>query len=386
MALNPSSLTSLRIKALNMKKCISYASVSRRPNFWIQGQGKGFHQSSNLSVKVLMNMTKEKRIFSGIQPTGVPHIGNYLGAIQNWIQLQEEENTEMILSIVDLHSITLPQDPKELRESILTSAAVLLACGIDPDKSILFQQSSVHQHAELSWILGCRTTLARLGQFPQWKAKAGNDKTKSCVGLYTYPVLQSADILLYKATHVPVGEDQMPHLELAQDLARIFNNAYGEFFPAPKTIVGDFKKIKSLRNPEQKMSKSESDPKGKIELTDSCQDIREKFKKAKTDFISEVTFDPESRPGVSNLVDILSAFTGKEPSKICEQVEIMNTAQFKMVVADVVNEKLEPIRNKVCKLRKDKAYLEEVLKTGQKRAQEIAETNLDTVKKMVGLS
>lgn len=329
--------------------------------------------------------TKPKRIFSGIQPTGVPHIGNYLGAIQSWVRLQEEKDTELVLSIADLHSITLPQDPAELRESILTTVAVLLACGIDPDRSILFQQSAVNQHAELSWILGCKATLARLGQFPQWKSKAGKDKSKSCVGLYTYPVLQSADILLYKATHVPVGEDQLPHLELAQDLARIFNNAFGDFFPAPKPILADYTKIKSLRNPEQKMSKSESDPRSRIELTDSHRDIYDKFKKAKTDFTSEVTYDPVARPGVSNIISILSAFTGKEPVHICQRVEIMTTAQFKLVVADVISEKLEPIRERVYDLTRNKDYLESVLRVGEEKARRIASANFDEVKKMVGL-
>ncbi|XP_071480030.1 tryptophan--tRNA ligase, mitochondrial-like [Diadema antillarum] len=330
--------------------------------------------------------TEVKRIFSGIQPTGVPHIGNYLGSIRSWVELQEEPETEMVLSIADLHSITLPQDPAQLRESILTTVAVLLACGIDPDRCILFQQSSVSQHAELGWILGCKTTIPRLGQFPQWKSKAGNDKSKSCIGLFTYPILQSADILLYKATHVPVGEDQVPHLELAQDLARIFNNAYGEFFPAPKAVVGEFRKVKSLRNPEQKMSKSEQDPRSRIMLTDSHRDINEKFKKAKTDFTTEVTYDPESRPGVSNIVSILCAFTGKDPAHICRQSEILTTAQFKLVVADVISEKLAPIRKRFREIRDDVDYLENVLRTGEQKAREIAQPNYERVKKMVGLS
>ncbi|XP_038048072.1 tryptophan--tRNA ligase, mitochondrial-like [Patiria miniata] len=327
----------------------------------------------------------QRRIFSGIQPTGIPHLGNYFGALQNWVKLQNDTDNSVVFSIVDLHAVTLPQDPDVLRQSIRDCVAVLLACGIDPEKSILFQQSSVHQHAELAWILGCKTTLARLGQFPQWKSKAGGDKKKECVGLYTYPVLQSADILLYKATHVPVGEDQLPHLELAQNLARIFNNNYGAFFPIPKAITGEVSRVKSLRNPSAKMSKSEPDPKSRIELTDSCEDIQEKFKKAVTDFTGSVTFDPENRPGVSNLVAIHVAIEDSSPEEICERVMGVQTGEYKVMLAEAVNAKLAPIRERIFELRRNTEYIEDVLRTGAERASEIAERTYNDVKKLVGL-
>ncbi|XP_033112719.1 tryptophan--tRNA ligase, mitochondrial-like isoform X3 [Anneissia japonica] len=322
-------------------------------------------------------------IFSGIQPTGVPHIGNYLGAIQQWSHLQGHGN-EVIYSIVDLHSIALPQDPKELRESILRMAAVLIACGIDPDRSILFQQSAVKEHTQLAWVLGCRTTLAKLNSFTQWKAKVGSDKKKACVGLFTYPVLQSADILLYKSTHVPVGDDQKQHLEMAQEVARIFNNNYGEFFPIPKAIYGDVPKVKSLRDPSIKMSKSDSQALSRIELLDSHDEIRTKFKKAVTDFTSEVTFEPDSRPGVSNMLIIHSAVSGKTIPDICNEAKGLETAEYKFVVADAVNEFVKPIRDKVTLLLNEKQYLRDILQDGAEKAREIAERNYDDVKQLVG--
>ncbi|XP_071800920.1 tryptophan--tRNA ligase, mitochondrial-like [Asterias amurensis] len=326
-----------------------------------------------------------RKIFSAIQPTGIPHLGNYFGAIQNWVKLQNDTNNSVIFSIADMHSITLPQNPKVLRRSIRDCVAVLLACGIDPERSILFQQSSVHQHVELAWILGCKTTMAQLGQFPQWKAKAGNDKKKECVGLFTYPVLQTADILLYKSTHVPVGDDQLPHLNLAQNQARIFNNNYGNFFPIPKAIGGELSRVKSLTNPDAKMSKSEPNPKSRIELTDSKDDITKKFKKAKTDFTGAVTFDPVNRPGVSNLVAIHAAMKDVSPEEICEEAIGLQTAEYKFVVAKAVNSKLAPIRERIFELKEDPSYIENVLKIGAERASVIAEQTYNEVKKLVGL-
>ncbi|XP_071956603.1 tryptophan--tRNA ligase, mitochondrial-like isoform X2 [Antedon mediterranea] len=323
------------------------------------------------------------RIFSGIQPTGVPHIGNYLGAIKQWKDLQEQHR-HVMYSIVDLHSIALPQDPKQLKTSILTTTAILLACGIDPERSILFQQSAVKEHAELAWVLGCKITLARLNSFTQWKAKVGSDKKKACVGLFTYPVLQSADILLYKSTHVPVGDDQKQHLEMAQEVARIFNNNYGEFFPIPKPIFGNVTKVKSLRDPTIKMSKSDDQMLSRIELLDTHDQIVKKLKKAVTDFTSEVTYDPQSRPGVSNIVMIHSAVSGKTVEDICNEVKGLETAEYKLVVAEAVNAFIEPIRYKVSSLLQDKEYLQDVLKTGADKAREIAEKNYNDVKQLVG--
>ncbi|XP_018429895.1 PREDICTED: tryptophan--tRNA ligase, mitochondrial [Nanorana parkeri] len=239
------------------------------------------------------------RVFSGIQPTGIPHLGNYLGALQSWAKLQDDFGS-VLYSIVDLHSITVPQDPATLRESVLDMAACLLACGIDPEKSILFQQSLVPEHAELGWVLGCVTSMPRIRNLYSWRIKSQTQKNEGSVGLFTYPVLQAADILLYKSTHVPVGDDQLQHMELTQDTARIFNHRYGQLFPIPKTLTTDFKKIRSLRDPAAKMSKSDPQRLATVRLTDPPDEITLKFRKAVTDCTSEVTFDPEGRPGVSD--------------------------------------------------------------------------------------
>ncbi|XP_061735551.1 tryptophan--tRNA ligase, mitochondrial isoform X2 [Nerophis ophidion] len=241
----------------------------------------------------------EARVFSGIQPTGVPHLGNYLGALETWVSLQDQYPS-VLYSIVDLHSITQPQDPERLKANILDMVASLLACGVDTKKAILFQQSQVPEHAELAWILGCLTSMPRLRHLPQWKVKS-RQKNEGSVGLYTYPVLQAADILLYRSTHVPVGEDQIQHLELTQDLAHIFNKRYGELFPEPRALLSATRKVKSLRDPSAKMSKSDPQATAAIAITDSPDDIALKIRRAVTDFTSEVTYDPAARPGVSNL-------------------------------------------------------------------------------------
>lgn len=330
-------------------------------------------------------VSDRKVVFSGIQPTGTPHLGNFFGAIEKWVELQNDPKDVVYYSIVDLHSISLPQDPEYLRNCVLSMTATLLASGLDPSKCVLFQQSSVPHHAELSWILGCKTTLARLGHFPQWKSKAGKDKQGACVGLYTYPVLQAADILLYKTTHVPVGDDQVPHLELAQHLAKLFNLSFGTSLVSPEPVLGQFKRIKSLREPDKKMSKSDSDPKSRIEITDTKEDIAFKLKKAVTDFTSAVTYDPENRPGVSNLVDIHAAATGQRPEDIPDQVTGMTTAEYKMVVAAAVNSRLETVRDKYLKLIEDKSFLRDVLNTGATKAKLVAEETCSDVKRCVGL-
>ncbi|XP_023692939.2 tryptophan--tRNA ligase, mitochondrial isoform X2 [Paramormyrops kingsleyae] len=322
------------------------------------------------------------RVFSGIQPTGVPHLGNYLGALESWVGLQENYSS-ILYSIVDLHSITVPQDPAQLRKNILDVTASLLACGIDPSRAILFQQSQVSEHAELCWILGCLTSMPRLRHLPQWKIKS-KQKNEGSVGLYTYPVLQAADILLYRSTHVPVGEDQVQHLELAQDTARIFNNQYGEIFPEPQALLSSMRKVKSLRDPTSKMSKSDSQKLATVHLTDSPEDIVLKFRKAVTDFTSEVTYDPERRPGVSNLVAIHAAVTGLSVEAVVEQAHGLDTARYKQVVADTVVQKLTPIRDQIQKLRADVGYLETVLAHGASRARELAAPVLRQVQKLVG--
>ncbi|XP_077977232.1 tryptophan--tRNA ligase, mitochondrial-like [Glandiceps talaboti] len=285
-----------------------------------------------------------------------------------------------------MHSITVPQEPNRLRQNIYDMVACLLASGIDPNKTILFQQSTVHQHVELAWLLGCITTMKRLNHLPQWKVKSAKNKEGVGLGLYTYPVLMAADILLYKATHVPVGDDQIQHIELAQDIARIFNNIYTPFFPRPAYLFSEVKKVKSLRDPTSKMSKSDVNPLSRIELTDSYEDIQKKIRKAVTDFTSAVTFDPETRPGVSNMINIHCALTGLTPEQICEQSKDMETAQYKNVLADVVNEKLAPIRDEIQRLQTEKGYIEGILRTGADKARTLAEENYNEIKKIVGFS
>ncbi|XP_067674290.1 tryptophan--tRNA ligase, mitochondrial-like [Haliotis asinina] len=324
------------------------------------------------------------RVFSGIQPTGIPHLGNYVGAIKNWVQLQKKYD-DVIFSIVDLHSITVPQDPAVLRENILDMTACLLACGIDPGKSILFQQSAVCQHAELNWILSSLCTLPRLNHLPQWREKSERMKDPS-VGLFTYPILQTADIIVYKATEVPVGEDQRHHIELARDLAKAFNRTFQVMFPRPELLSSEVPRIKSLRHPENKMSKSEPNAKGRIDLTDSPDEIREKIKKAVTDVTAELTYDPEERPGVSNLIDIHSSLTGLLQEEICEENMLLSKSDYKAMLADIVIEQLAPIRENVLKLKGDRSHLQQVLESGNERAREIAEETMKEVKKAVGLS
>ncbi|XP_060618558.2 tryptophan--tRNA ligase, mitochondrial [Anolis sagrei] len=325
-----------------------------------------------------------KRIFSGIQPTGIPHLGNYLGAITNWVKLQDECSS-VLYSIVDLHSLTTPREPTVLRTSIQDIAAVLLACGLNPQKCILFQQSQVPEHTQLAWILGCFTSVPRLQHFPHWKIKNATQMNEGTAGLFTYPVLQAADILLYKSTHVPVGEDQVLHLELTQDTARRFNKKYGDFFPVPKSILTTTKKVRSLRDPSSKMSKSDPLALATVCVTDSPEEIHKKFRKAVTDFTSEVTYDPEGRPGVSNLVAIHSAITGLSTEEVVHQSVGLDTAHYKAVVAEAVTEKLAPIRNEFKRLKEDRAYLEKVLCTGAEKAKELASPVYWEVKRLVGL-
>lgn len=324
-----------------------------------------------------------KRVFSGIQPTGIPHLGNYLGAIESWVRLQDKHSS-VLYSIVDLHSITVAQDPAVLRQSILDMTAALLACGINPEKSILFQQSQVSEHTQLSWILTCMVRLPRLQHLHQWKAKTAKQKHDGTVGLLTYPVLQAADVLLYKSTHVPVGEDQVQHMELVQDLARGFNRKYGEFFPVPKSILTSMKKVKSLRDPSAKMSKSDPDKLATVGLTDSPEQIVQKFRKAVTDFTSEVTYDPASRGGVSNMVAIHAAVTGLPVEEVVRRSAGIDTARYKLLVADAVIEKLAPIRSEIEKLKMDKGHLQKVLQAGSAKAKELAYPVCQEVKELVG--
>ncbi|KAK9511655.1 hypothetical protein O3M35_000275 [Rhynocoris fuscipes] len=328
-----------------------------------------------------------KRIFSGIQPTGKLHIGNYFGAVMRWKQLQDN-NDSVMFCIADLHSITFPKEPKTLKSSIELMTATLLACGIDPSKSILFQQSKVPEHTNLAWILGTLTMMPRLYHFPQYKEKSANLKDIP-LGLFTYPVLQAADILLYKSTHVPVGEDQVQHLHLAQHLVETFNNRFGITFPHPQCVVEDKtggSRIKSLREPDKKMSKSHKDPKSRIEITDTPDEISQKLKKAVTDFTSALSYDPGSRPGVSNLIDIHALSTDSLQEEIVEEYAHLDTGMYKSVVAEALIEKLAPIRSEIFKLLDSPDYLRSVLRDGDLRAKEIAASTWKEVCHKVGLS
>uniref|UniRef100_A0A7G3B4M4 Tryptophan--tRNA ligase, mitochondrial n=1 Tax=Lutzomyia longipalpis TaxID=7200 RepID=A0A7G3B4M4_LUTLO len=345
-------------------------------------------QAKSLTIQKFYSTEKPtwpRKIFSGIQPTGGLHIGNYLGAISRWVELQNT-GEDVTYCIVDLHSITLPQDPACLKENILHMTAALLACGIDPQKSVLFLQSDVKQHAELGWILGCHTTMARLGHLPQFKEKSTKVK-EIPLGIFVYPVLQAADILLYRATHVPVGEDQVQHLQLAQHLAKTFNTKYGNTFAHCHALVSTdlSNRIKSLRDPTKKMSKSDTDPKSVIFLTDPPDAIVEKVKKAITDFTSAVTFEPDARPGVSNLITIHSLMTGKTPEAICMECTDVDTGKYKGRVAEAVVEHLNPIRMRIEDYSKHPEYLCQVLQEGADRASKVAEETLQEVKDKVGL-
>uniref|UniRef100_T1JAT1 Tryptophan--tRNA ligase, mitochondrial n=1 Tax=Strigamia maritima TaxID=126957 RepID=T1JAT1_STRMM len=326
----------------------------------------------------------DERIFSGIQPTGSLHLGNYFGAVKTWVELQNQGKSA-VYSIVDLHSITMPQESQTLQKNIKIMAASLLACGIDPEKSTLFLQSQVPHHTQLSWVLGCMTTLARLDQLPQYREKSSKLKNVP-LGLFIYPVLQSADILLYKATHVPVGEDQVQHLQITNHLARLFNNKYSRIFPVPQAIIGETmrSRLKSLRNPEKKMSKSEPDARSRIELTDSSDEIVEKVKKSVTDMTSKLTFDPQTRPGVSNLIAIHSLFTGLTPDEICEQNSSLDTGQYKFVVAECMCENVAPLRRKIQDYLDSPEYLEEILQKGAEKANRIANSTWNDVRNCIG--
>ncbi|KAL4232931.1 Tryptophan--tRNA ligase [Mactra antiquata] len=324
------------------------------------------------------------RVFSGIQPTGIPHLGNYLCAISQWVKMQQQYDS-MLLSIVDLHSITMPHDPEELRKNILQMAACLIACGINPETTILFQQSMVPYHTELAWILGCLCTIPRLSTLPQWKDKSKTVKDPG-IGLFTYPILQSADILLYKSSVVPVGEDQITHLELAKDLARAFNRTYGVTFPECKAHIATMSKVRSLKDPTSKMSKSDVNATSRIDLTDSTKDVELKIKGSTTDSVSrQLSYDPKARPGVSNLIDIHCLLTDLTPERVVELCHDYNKVKYKELLADIINERIQPISDEMSRLLSDKHHLNTVLNTGCEKASEIAQCTMKEVKSLVGL-
>ncbi|KAI1294594.1 Tryptophan--tRNA ligase, mitochondrial [Halotydeus destructor] len=336
----------------------------------------------------LTTQAKSRVVYSGIQPTGCIHLGNYFGAISNWLRLQDDVDADCIFGIVDLHSITSKHEPVQLAKNTHLMVACLLACGIDPNKCILYKQSDIPQHSELAWIFICMSTIAQLQRFPQFKEKCEGLKEEP-LGLLAYPVLQCADILLFKANEVPVGEDQLAHIHMCQSMSNRFNGRYGKVFPFPQPKLSHEQlatRIRSLRIPDKKMGKSESDPRGRIEILDSPEMIIEKLKKAVTDSISDVTFDPVNRPGVSNLVLLHSLLAQKTTEAVVANCSGLTTGQYKLQLADLIIEKISPLRNEAMRLLEDQQYLESVLELGRSKAYERAEETMNQVKQSVGLT
>ena len=333
----------------------------------------------------------EKRIFSGIQPTGNLHLGNNLGAIKNWVKLQEDFSS--IFSIVDLHAITVPQEPLQLRASIHEVTAAIIASGIDINKSILFNQSSVKEHAELAWIFNCVCRIGWLNRMTQFKEKAGKNRENATVGLYSYPVLMAADILLYKATHVPVGDDQKQHIELARDIASSFNNMFtldneNNFFSLPEPqIFGPATRVMSLRDGTKKMSKSDPSDASRINLTDTKEEISSKIKKAKTDSnpLPETVDELKKRPEAFNLLNIYSSLSNQTLDKTVENFVGKGFSHFKPKLIELAVENLNPISSEMRYLLKDTKAIDKILKTGEIKARQIAEPVLQDVKSLVGL-
>ncbi len=332
-------------------------------------------------------MGKKKLVFSGVQPTGNLHLGNYLGALKNFVSLQKE--MECIYCVVDLHAITTFQDPKKLKNNILETTAAFLASGLDEKKNIIFNQSSVSGHAELAWVLSCVSRVGWLNRMTQFKDKAGKDKEKASVGLYIYPNLMAADILLYKATHVPVGADQKQHLELSRDIAQKFNNDFKSenFFPIPEPLISKkISRVMSLRDGTKKMSKSEESDLSRINLKDSPDEIIKKIKKAKTDSkpISGDIKDLEKRPEAFNLLNIYSDIKDKSLQDVSLEFSGKDFSALKTKLSDALIEKICPIGKNINELLKDKSYLEEVIKKGKEKANIIAEENLKKIREIVG--
>ena len=326
----------------------------------------------------------KKTLLSGIQPSGDLHLGNYLGAVKSWAALPDEFNCFYFMA--DLHTLTVRQNPAELRRRSTTQLAQYIACGLDPEKNVLFLQSHVHEHAELGWILNCYTMFGDLSRMTQFKDKCAKNADNINGGLFTYPSLMAADILLYQADYVPVGEDQKQHCELTRDIANRFNNLYGETFKVPEPYIPKVgARIMSLGNPISKMSKS--DPAGCVFLMDSPEEIARKFKRAITDSDTErcVRYDPENKPGVANLMNIYASVTGKSFDEIESEFAGKGYDVFKPAVGDTVIETLRPIREEAERILADKAYLKQVYTDGAMKASSVARKTLRKVYKRVGL-
>ena len=326
----------------------------------------------------------KKIILSGIQATGKLTLGNYLGAIDNWVKMQEEYDCYYM--IANLHSLTVRNNPEELRNNTLRILATYIAAGLDPEKNTIFIQSQVKEHAELGWILDCYTYMGELSRMTQFKDKSAKHADNINAGLFTYPALMAADILLYQADLVPVGEDQRQHLEITRDLAERFNKLYGETFVVPNAYVRKSSaRIMGLQDPTSKMSKSATNLNDVIFLEDEPEVILKKFKKAVTDSENKVKFDPENKPGVSNLMQIYSAITGKSMEEIENEFEGRGYGDFKMTVANSVIDKLKPIQDKYKEILENKEYLEQIYTTGSENARKLASRTLENVKNKIGI-
>ena len=331
----------------------------------------------------------KKKIFSGVQPTGNLHLGNYLGAIKNFVELQNEKDNECVYCVVDLHAITVKQDPKTLKDNIRETTAAFLASGLDYKKSIIFNQSLVPAHSEGSWILGCIARMGWLNRMTQFKEKAGKDKEKASVGLYIYPILMAADILLYDSTHVPVGEDQKQHLELSRDIAQKFNLDFKapDFLKAPEPLIQkNFARIMSLKDGTKKMSKSDPSDLSRINLTDKKDEIVNKIKKAKTDNSALPSDDKKlnERPEVENLLGIYSSLNNQTLSDTINEFGGKNFSEFKQKLSDLVVEKISPISDEINKLKKDNNFIDKILEEGAVKADKITSKKVKEMKEIIG--
>ena len=331
-----------------------------------------------------------KKIFSGVQPSGNLHLGNYLGAIKNFVDLQNQKETECVYCIVDLHAITVRQEPKELKKSIRETLATFIASGIDPKKSIIFNQSLVSEHAEGAWILSCVARMGWLNRMTQFKEKAGKDKEKASVGLYAYPVLMAADILLYDATHVPVGHDQKQHLELCRDIAQRFNSDFNvpDFLKTPEPLIQkNFSRIMSLKDGTKKMSKSDPSDLSRINLTDDKDLIVNKIKKAKTDSMPmpSIKEDLNKRSETDNLLGIYSSLSNQDLEQSKNEFNGKNFSEFKEKLSDLLVEKISPISKEIKRLLNDAKYLDNILLEGSQKADRLASVKIKEIKKIIGI-
>ncbi|KAH9939577.1 hypothetical protein B0H21DRAFT_756230 [Amylocystis lapponica] len=385
-----------------MLACTAARRIYTAPRFSRTFLRQGCNRSlSSLATEQKPSSGPSSRVvLSGIQPTGIPHLGNLLGALLNWVDLQKHAGPadNLLFSIVGWHALTLPQDPRTLRTSRRDILAVLLAIGIDPERSIVFHQDENPNHTELAWILNCMTPMGKLRRMTTWKSRLAASRNASDdtevdesllnAGLFTYPVLQAADILVYKATHVPVGEDQQQHLELCRDLAEIFNRTFkseAPLFPLPQHVATPSRRILSLKDPSSKMSKSSPDTQSRILLTDTGAQIHAKVRGAVTDSISGITYDPKNRPGTANLLTILAACTGEDAVAVAERYCNKGHGHLKADVAEAVEEMIKKPRAEFERLKGETGYLTAVANVGAAKAREISEATMREIRARVGL-